>query len=445
MSQQNGKIAPARGWNDWSKEGVAELINHETGVQDTRCYADEGVYQRELEQIFAKCWICVGHESQIPNVGDFITTQIGEDPVIVTRDRDNSVHVLLNQCRHRGVKVARGDYGNSRSFTCSYHGWCFGSNGDLLGMPQEDAHNGQLDKSKWGLKTVAKVDTYKGLIFATWDENAEPLLDYLGEATWYMDGVLDRSPGGIEIVNTHKWRVKCNWKWGAEQHVTDFYHAPISHISYISALVPEATIHQFTSAPVIGLQYSSPELGHGTGWFTSPNEVENQKLAKSHTDTVIKFFEDVHIPAVTERLGKTRALEMTVSHMNIFPNLTFNKGQGYMRLWQPIGPNEMEVISYIFVDKDWPDHIKEEWERSATRMFSPAGPLEQDDAENAFAAQMGVSGHIAGQNTLNIQMGDPLDAEAIGDFEGPGNISFVYSELALRGFYRRWANLMSDD
>ena len=84
-------------------------------------------------------------------------------------------------------------------------------------------------------------------------------------------------------------------------------------------------------------------------------------------------------------------------------------------------------------------------ERSATRMFSPAGPLEQDDAENAFAAQMGVSGHIAGQNTLNIQMGDPLDAEAIGDFEGPGNISFVYSELALRGFYRRWANLMSDD
>ena len=85
----------------WSGENMVHLVDLETGTQDSRCYTDETVYRRELERIFARCWICVGHDSQIPKPGDYFTTMVGEDPVIVTRHRDHTIHVMLNQCRHR--------------------------------------------------------------------------------------------------------------------------------------------------------------------------------------------------------------------------------------------------------------------------------------------------------------------------------------------------------
>ena len=153
----------------WSEQNLAHLVDLETGTQDTRCYTDEAVYRRELERIFARCWICVGHDSQIQEPGDYFTTTIGEDPVIVTRHRDKSIHVMLNQCRHRGLRLCRGDYGNAPSFTCSYHGWCYGTDGSLLGMPHREQPKKHFNQADWGLNKVAQVDTYRGLIFATWD------------------------------------------------------------------------------------------------------------------------------------------------------------------------------------------------------------------------------------------------------------------------------------
>lgn len=427
----------------WSKKNIIHLVDPEIGVQDSRCYTDPSVYQRELEQIFARCWICVGHDSQIPEKGDYFTTTIGEDSVIVTRHRDMSIHVMLNQCRHRGVKVCRGDYGNTPSFTCSYHGWCYGTDGRLLGMPHSDQPKAHFDQKDWGLNKVAKVDTYKGLIFATWDENAVPLLDYLGESTWYLDSILDRNEGGIELIGLQKWNLRGNWKWGAEQHASDFYHAQVSHVSYASVHFPEASIKQLKpfGEPEYGLQYSSPNLGHGAGWLTYPNDIELGMALQTHPKEVFDYMMGPAWTTMRERLGETRTSQMAVVHTNIFPNLTFNRGQGYMRLWQPRGPNETEVWNYLFVDKAWPDDIKSAWQQAMARIFSAAGCLEQDDTENTACAQMGVSGHIASRSRLNIQMGEQVDSV---DFEGPGDISYVYSEYALRGFYRHWAKLLSD-
>ena len=112
-----------------------------------------------------------------------------------------------------------------------------------------------------------------------------------------------------------------------------------------------------------------------------------------------------------------------------------------MRLWQPRGPNETEVWNYLFVDKAWPDEVKHAWQQAMARVFSVAGCLEQDDTENTTMAQLGVSGHVAARTRLNLQMGEQVDP---GEFDGPGDISYVYSEYALRGFYRRWAELLSD-
>ena len=440
----------------WSHAHVTELADAERGSQNAAVYSSEAVYQRELERVFGRSWLCVGHESQIAAPGDYITAYMGEDSVIVTRANDHSINVLLNQCRHRGVKLCRGDYGNARAFVCSYHGWCYAPNGRLTGMPHEhtEGYYGELNKDDWGLIRVPKVDTYRGLIFANWDDQASPLLDHLGEATWYMDAILDRCESGTEVLAVHKWRVRANWKFGAEQHASDFTHAACSHVSFKEAVNPGASIARLVDAPApmeFGLQYSSPALGHGAGWMTWPDDPTLVEAVPVQRPEIIEWWRGEGGRRHLQRIGATRATKMAVLHTNIFPNLTFNRGEGYMRFWLPRGPNECEVWSYVLVDKDDPPEVKQAWVRGCSEAFSAAGYLEQDDSENAMCASMGLRGWKSRQTKLSIGMGlghaeeHRPNAEHPDGFDGPGNISYVYSEEGLRGFYRRWAELMSDE
>jgi phenylpropionate dioxygenase-like ring-hydroxylating dioxygenase large terminal subunit len=123
---------------------------------------------------------------------------MGEDPVLVVRDSAGKVHAFLNVCRHRGNRVCRADAGNAAFFTCAYHGWTYSNDGSLVGVPSlQEAYFGALDPTQWSLIPVAQLDSYKSLLFATFDATAPPLLDYLGEMTWYLDTFFDRREGGL--------------------------------------------------------------------------------------------------------------------------------------------------------------------------------------------------------------------------------------------------------
>ena len=158
---------------------------------------------------------------------------MGETPIVVTRDAAGKVNALINSCRHRGNVVARYDAGNARTFTCNYHGWCYDlqgkrtAPGGLVGLPgMEPYYRDALDMTEWGLVPVAQVQTYRGLVFGTFDSAAPPLEEYLNDFRWALDLVFDR--GNLTVIpGVLRWRVPCNWKFASDNAIGDNAHVEI--------------------------------------------------------------------------------------------------------------------------------------------------------------------------------------------------------------------------
>ncbi|MCY4499683.1 MAG: Rieske 2Fe-2S domain-containing protein, partial [Rhodospirillaceae bacterium] len=124
-----------------SETSIHDLVRVDDGLISRRIFVDPDIYRIELENIFAKCWLFLAHESQIPSPGDYTTNYMGEDPVLIWRGLDGKVRAFLNSCRHRGMRVCRTDAGNARQFACPFHGWTYGSNGELKTVPSlEDSY-----------------------------------------------------------------------------------------------------------------------------------------------------------------------------------------------------------------------------------------------------------------------------------------------------------------
>ena len=179
---------------------VSKMVDPDKGLVDRRIFSDEQIYRQEMRRIFARSWLFIAHESQFTKPGDFFQTYMGEDPVIAVMNKQKEIRVLLNSCRHRGARVCRADHGRTKNFTCTYHGWAYNLDGELISVPGEHYYNDEFDKAKWGLSAVPRVESYKGLIFANWDAGAEPLEDSLGDMRWYIDAFMDRDPEGTYVV-----------------------------------------------------------------------------------------------------------------------------------------------------------------------------------------------------------------------------------------------------
>jgi phenylpropionate dioxygenase-like ring-hydroxylating dioxygenase large terminal subunit len=248
---------------------VAGLVDAKSGLIGRRIFIEPEIYEQELERIFARCWLFLCHESQIPRPGDFLTTYMGEDPVVVMRDNEGRVRAFLNVCRHRGNRLCRADAGNAATFTCAYHGWTYRNDGRLVGVPYlKEAYHGELQRERWGLTPVAQLDSNKGLLFATFDPEAPSLREYLGEMTWYLDAFFDRREGGIEVIGSHKWVIPCNWKFPAENFGGDLYHVEWSHLSAIETGFSSGA----STKPEIAGSAVSPGNGHVVICF-GPNDV----------------------------------------------------------------------------------------------------------------------------------------------------------------------------
>ena len=268
------------------------LVDLSQGRISREIFVNEAIYQEEQERVFARAWLFVGHESQIPNPGDFFVSGMGEEGVILCRDRAGQIHVFLNSCRHRGMKVCRYDEGNTPVFTCPYHGWSYGTDGKLVGVPYfREAYHSTLDRSQWGLVEVAQLANYKGAIWATWDPAAPSFTEYLGEFARYLDLTLETWNGetsGVEVLGgIQKWLIPCNWKFPAENFSGDSYHN-ISHRSVdLVGIGPSGSGRRDMQERQMArrLQVSFYERGHQTGVYLLP-QGQPTPPAYSHSPVV---------------------------------------------------------------------------------------------------------------------------------------------------------------
>ena len=420
---------------------MTPLVDVARGEISRDLFVSEDLYAREQERVFAASWLYVGHVSQIAEPGDFFRSRMGEESVILTRDRDRTVRVFLNSCRHRGMRVCRYDEGNTSVFYCPYHGWSYGLDGSLrIVTDEKNAYPpGSFDKKDWGL-VEARVAVFQGTVWATFNKHAPSFDDYLGEARdlFALAFTAWDGEGEVELLGSvQKWVIPSNWKIVAENFIGDLLHN-VSHRSVDAVGIgpnnkPGRRDKGYDYAP------ASYPGGHGALCAVFPPGPMAEMYSKSPITAA--YFRDEWAKRQALLGDRARAVP---SVGTTFPNMSFHGNQPRTILVaHPNGVGKTEMWRCYLVDKKAPNEVKDFLRRYYLTYSGPAGLTEQDDMENWNYATEGGRGVIARQFPYHYKAG--LGMLTSHDLV-PGEIAtYKNTENNARGFYRRWNALMSGD
>jgi len=426
-------------------ETIRSLVGSDRVHRDV--YIDPALFELEMERIFGRAWIYVGHESQVKKAGDYIATAIGRQPVVMSRHGDGTIHVLFNRCGHRGAKVVGDREGNVRFFRCCYHGWTFRTDGSLLAVPVRRGYEGtSFDQSdpRYGMMKVPRVAAYRGFVFASLSEEGPDLACYLGDARSSIDDMVDRSPDGALEVVGGCFRVvfRANWKIFLE-NLNDTMHPMVVHESSVKAGEIWATEHLPDGAPDPlpvrftrnnGFPYAFWEKltlkAHANG-----HSFMGGIFPPRRADPV--FME--YLAAMEKAYGKerTEAILAVDRHNTIFyPNVSFQSGYQQVRIIRPLAVDRTQMDVYAFRLKGAPDEFYKHTLVYSNVVNSPSSIVMPDDHEAYNRVQEGLttqgSDWVSLQRDAGRDRGDGEWASATGT-----------SELPMRNQYRSWVRYMA--
>ena len=416
-----------------------EIVNADASLISRKAWSSQAIYELEKRAIFGKTWLFLAHESQIPNPGDFVQAYMCETPIIVARGSNGQVVANINSCTHRGLPVCRAEAGNAKRFVCPYHNWSYTVEGELVTIPQESEVSTKPDKSQLGLKAVPRIDSWNGMIFGSFDEQIEPLDDYLGDMRFYLDAFFNRFPQGIEFIGgPQRWKLNANWKLPMENQLGDVNHGPFLHASIISREAQTA---------IEELGYSAVTTpGHGATFRLMPEDCPVEEVAWGfETMSAALAGEEVHqylreIQAqAAERVGPLRARMKGLTY-GVYPNLSFLWSNAGFKVSHPRGPHQVEYWSWSVVPKDAPDSVKKVLRTNLTSFFGAGGILEQEDSE-AWTQQL-IGSRIDFADDRPYFYGLGLGEEKP-HADLPGMVACTANEHYARSFFLRWRDTLA--
>jgi len=427
--------------------GTVGWVDVERGLVSREAFTSDDVYRQEMSRIFDRTWIYLAHESEIPSPGDYVVRQLGSAPVIVVRDDGGQIRVMLNSCRHRGTKLCRADAGRIDNLTCPFHGWTYQRGGALITTGFDHHFPDGTDFSELGLVHAPRVDSFHGLVFACWEPDVIDLTEYLGDIGWYLTAFFDRTPDGMEVLAPpHRWRTRANWKIGSLNFIGDRQHTATTHIGP-STLDQDRSIRDgFRKARQDSFHVVTDE-GHGCT-LTYLALGMPAKSYNTHAEALQPLYKQSLKPDQVAMLHHLR-----VSVGTIFPNLSFIESQAgsgekavILRLWQPVSGTEMEVLSWVFAEREATAEYKDRVLRNGFHNFGAAGVFEQDDMELWASATAASDNPIARRHPYSFQTSlRYLDAPAE-DHKWPGRAHRpADTEVAQFHFMRRWDALMQSN
>lgn len=390
-----------------------------------RLYTDEEIFRLEMDRVFHRGWVFVGHASEVPEPGDFVTRELGLQPVVLIRGADGAIRLFANRCPHRGAEVCVHRSGQTRFFRCPYHGWTFDTEGALVGLPQPDGYPDDLDRSELGLSSVPRVAAYRGFVFGSWAEEGPDLATHLGNGGEIIDQLCDLSPVG-EVSVSAGWlrhRVPANWKIIAE-NVCDFYHPSHTHAS--SRLSP-AFFRDGSGSLALDLGGGHSRMDFEPAQAERPVRPLDQFTGPTRT----------YLERLAERdgpEGAVRRRRIGAPHGLVFPNL-FVAGNNLFVL-QPRGVGETSHLQAPVAYVGMPEELNERQLRRFEGASGPAGMLEADDAAVWARVQRGLAAREP--EWVLLQRGADREVEADGRRRGR-----MLDETALRGFWRHYLHLLS--
>jgi phenylpropionate dioxygenase-like ring-hydroxylating dioxygenase large terminal subunit len=411
-------------------------------------YSDRELFELEQKFVFERTWNFLGLESQFAQPHDYITGAIGKTPVLVTRDARGRIGGFLNVCRHKGAMVCGAEQGNAKHHVCPYHGWTYDSSGKNVDIKDRKTacYPEAFDAESHDLLPLARVASYKGLVFGSLSEEVPPLEDFLGDMCVFLDLVVEQGPNGVECIPGRAvYTYRGNWKLQMDNGV-DPYHLTTTHLSYIGiqqrrrsgAGNIEARQYDWakrTTEP--GGTFAFP-YGHSAVWNNQP-EPEKRPIYPA-------------LGEVRKRVGDTRADWMLkLRNIEVFPNMQIADAITLMlRTFHPIAVDRTEMRSYCLAPIGEAPELRAWRLRQFEDFFNPGGMATPDDTVVYESCQRGMAAKslsfLQGFSRGIAAVRDGVDdaGRALGIRAASSSVAAwgTFTEVGFHPPYREWARLM---